>query len=146
MTSARWTADWTPPLPGTVFNLILLSTFAGIALFLTLVGLYGVMAQFVTQRRREIAIRIAIGASRLRVLRLIVREGMAVVIAGLMLGIPLAFTLTSFMKTMLFNVSATDPFTFAIIAVLMFTMAFLACCMPAKTASEVDPMKVLRAE
>ncbi|HKR59819.1 MAG TPA: ADOP family duplicated permease, partial [Pyrinomonadaceae bacterium] len=128
------------------FNLILLSMFAGVALFLTLVGLHGVMAQFVVQRRKEIAIRMAIGASRLKVLKLIVGQGMILVITGLILGVLFALALTSFMKTMLFEVSATDPLTFVIITVLMATMALVACSMPAKTASEVDPMNVLRAE
>jgi putative ABC transport system permease protein len=128
------------------FNLILLSMFAGVALFLTLVGLHGVMAQFVAQRKHEIAIRMAIGATRLKVLKLIVGQGMTLVITGLILGVLFALALTSFMKTMLFEVSATDPMTFAVITVLMATMAFVACYMPAKTASEVDPTNVLRAE
>jgi putative ABC transport system permease protein len=128
------------------FNMILLLMFAGVALFLTLVGLHGVMAQFVAQRRKEIAIRMAVGASQLEVLKMIVGQGMALVIGGLMLGVLLALALTGFMKTMLFEVSATDPLTFVIITVLMATMALVACYMPAKTASEVDPMNVLRTE
>lgn len=128
------------------FNMILLLMFAGVALFLTLVGLHGVMAQFVAQRRKDIAIRMAVGASQLEVLKMIVGQGMALVIGGLMLGILLTFALTRFMKTMLFEVSATDPLTFVIITVLIATMAFVACFIPAKSASEVDPMNVLRTE
>ncbi|MCA1568230.1 MAG: ABC transporter permease [Acidobacteria bacterium] len=128
------------------FNMILLLMFAGIALFLTLVGLHGVMAQFVAQRRKEIAIRMAVGASQLEVLKMIVGQGMALVIGGLVLGVLLALTLTGFMKTMLFEVSATDPLTFVIITLLMAIMAFVACYIPAKSASEVDPMNVLRTE
>lgn len=128
------------------FNMILLLMFAGVALFLTVVGLHGVMAQFVTQRRKEIAIRMAIGASQLQVLKMIVGQGMAVVMGGLVLGVLLALGLTGFMKTMLYDVSATDPLTFAIITAFMATMAFIACYIPAKSASEVDPMKVLRTE
>jgi putative ABC transport system permease protein len=128
------------------FNMILLLMFAGVALFLTVVGLHGVMAQFVTQRRKEIAIRMAVGASQQQVLKMIVGQGMAVVIGGLVLGVLLALGLTGFMKTMLYDVSATDPLTFAIITAFMATMAFIACYIPAKSASEVDPMKVLRTE
>lgn len=128
------------------FNMVLLLMFSGVALFLTLVGLHGVMAQFVAQRRKDIAIRMAVGASQLQVLKMIVGQGMALVVGGLISGVLLTLALTRFMKTMLFEVSATDPLTLGIITVLIATMAFVACYLPAKSASEVDPMDVLRTE
>jgi putative ABC transport system permease protein len=128
------------------FNAILLALFAGTAMLLTVVGLYGVIAYLVGRRVREIGIRMALGAERTDILRLILAQGMKPVAVGGGLGLIASFALTRLMKSLLFGVSATDPLTFAIIAVLLTVVALLACWIPARRATKIDPLTALRQE
>ncbi|HKY44957.1 MAG TPA: ABC transporter permease [Pyrinomonadaceae bacterium] len=122
------------------------STFGVLALVLATMGLYSVMMYAVTQRTREISIRMALGASFRDVLRLILGDGMRLVIAGLVLGLIGAFAFTRVFSSLLLDVSATDPLTFVAVALLLFVTATLACLIPARRAARVDPMVALRQE
>jgi putative ABC transport system permease protein len=126
--------------------LILLSLFSGTALLLASVGLYGIMAYSVAQRTREIGIRIALGASYRRVLRLVLFKGMKLTAIGVSLGIVGAFMLTRVLKSLLFGVSPTDPITFLGVILLLILVAVLACYLPARRASRVHPLEALRYE
>jgi putative ABC transport system permease protein len=128
------------------FNLSLLAMFAAVGLFLAAVGIYGVMAYSVSQRTHEIGIRVALGAQRSDVLRLIVRQGMTPALIGIVLGVIGAATLTRLIKGLLFGVRAIDPLTFVLIALLLTIIALLACWIPARRATRVNPLIALRQE
>jgi putative ABC transport system permease protein len=127
-------------------NMLLLGVFAAIALLLTGVGVYGVISYSVAQRTQEIGIRIALGARSQDVIALVVGNGMRLVLIGIAIGLGGAFALTRWMASMLFEVSATDPLTFAGIALMLALAAMLACWIPARRASKVDPLVALRHE
>jgi putative ABC transport system permease protein len=128
------------------FTLTLIAVFAAVALLMAAIGLYGVMAYSVAQRAREIGIRVALGAQSADVLRLVVGQGLRLVALGLAVGLMAALALMRLMKKLLFEVSATDPMTFVGVATLLALVALLACWVPARRATKVDPMIALRCE
>jgi putative ABC transport system permease protein len=133
-------------MAGRRLNLVLLAVFALTALVLAAVGIYGVISYSVTQRVNEIGIRMALGARSIDVLKLIVKQGMTPVVIGLAVGIAGALALTRVMSTLLVGVSANDPLTYTAIAVLLTIVALVACFVPARRATKVDPMIALRYE
>jgi ABC-type transport system, involved in lipoprotein release, permease component len=128
------------------FNTLLLSIFAGVALILTAIGIYGVLAYSVAQRTSEIGIRIALGAGKSSIFRLIVGQAMTLVGISLLLGLAGAFAATRLLNSLLFGVGASDPGTFAGIVLLVSIVAFIAAWLPARRATRVDPIIALRTE
>jgi len=128
------------------FSAVLLAVFAAIALVLAAVGIYGVMSYLVTQRTREIGIRIALGAGSADVLSLVVRRGATLALAGIAIGVAGALASTRVLATLLYEVKPGDPSTYIMIAAVLAAVALLASYIPARRASSVDPSSALRAE
>ncbi|HEX7696526.1 MAG TPA: ABC transporter permease [Candidatus Acidoferrum sp.] len=131
---------------GPRFNTLLLGVFAGVALFLAAIGIYGVMAYAITQQTHEIGIRLALGAQPRNVLQLVLRRGMRLAGVGAAFGVAAALALTRLMAGLLYDVSANDPLTFSCVVILLLAIALLACYVPARRAMRVDPMVALRYE
>jgi len=128
------------------FNMLLLGAFAGLALLLATIGLYSVLAYSVRRRVREIGVRMALGAQRMDVIRMILGQGVRLALIGVVIGVAAALGLTRLMASQLFQVSATDPLTFIGVAMVLVMVAIAACYIPARRASKVDPMVALRYE
>jgi ABC-type antimicrobial peptide transport system permease subunit len=128
------------------FTLVLFTTFAAVALFLAALGIYGVMSFSVAQRAHEIALRMALGATRDRVIALIIRDGVFLAVIGLGLGLIGAYFVGRAMRSMLFDVQALDFTAFLSVAIVLLAAAILACFLPARRAASVEPMRVLRTE
>jgi putative ABC transport system permease protein len=130
----------------TSFTLVMLGIAAAVALLLATVGVYGVISYVVSQRTREIGVRIALGAESTNVTRMVLRQGLVLAVIGVALGLAAAYGLTRLMEGLLFGVSALDPLTYATVAVCLTAVALLASYLPARRAAAVDPMEALRAE
>jgi putative ABC transport system permease protein len=128
------------------FNLILIAIFGIVALLLATAGVFGVMAYSVSRRTREIGVRIALGARSQDVLTMILNQGMRTIVVGIVIGLAGSLVLTRTLSSLLFGVTATDPVTFAAVIALLIATALLACYIPARRATKVDPMVALRYE
>ena len=125
------------------FSMLLLGVFAGVALVLAGIGLYGVVSYTVSQRTREIGLRLAIGATPADVLKMVLGGGMKLAIIGVVVGLAGALALTSLIASLLFNVEPFDPASYAVTSVLLLAIAALACYVPARRATRVDPIAAL---
>jgi putative ABC transport system permease protein len=128
------------------FRTVLLAVFAGIALLLAAVGIFGVMAYSVAQRTRELGLRIALGASRGQVLQLVLAHGVRLTLVGVAIGLAATFLLTRYMSSLLFNVPAYDPMTLVGVVAALIVISLCACYLPARRATLVDPIVALREE
>jgi ABC-type antimicrobial peptide transport system permease subunit len=128
------------------FNMVLITAFGGLALVLAAVGLFGVISYAVAQRTHEIGIRRALGAADGRMVTMVLKQGMTLAVAGVVLGLAGAFALTRFLETLLFAITPTDAVTFASVAAVLLAVALVACYVPARRAARVDPMAALRCE
>jgi putative ABC transport system permease protein len=128
------------------FQAGLLNLFGAVALLLAACGIYGVLAYAVTQRRREIGIRMALGAQKRNVLSLVVGQGMKFALAGVVIGVLSALALTRVLRNLLFEVKPTDPLTFVVVSLLLVVIGLFACWFPARRAAQTDPMEALRYE
>jgi len=128
------------------FSMLLLAFFAGVALSLAAIGTYGVMAHLVNQGTREIGIRIALGATHWNIVRLIVWKGLVLALCGVAIGTTGAFGVSRLLRSLLFGVTPSDPFTFLVISVLLTLIALLASYIPAHRAARIDPIASLRDE
>ncbi len=126
--------------------MFLLTAFSALALVLSSVGIYGVISYLTGQRTHEIGVRVALGASSSDVLRMVLGEGMRITLIGVAIGLAAAFGLTRLITTIIYGVGATDPITFAAVAILLSAIALFACYIPARRAMRVDPMIALRYE
>jgi putative ABC transport system permease protein len=133
-------------MAGRRFNMVLLGIFAGLALILAVVGIYGILAYIVTQQTHEIGIRMAMGAQRRDMLLFILRRGVRLTLIGVAIGLPAAWVVTRVMSSLLYGVSPRDPLTFIGMTLLLVTTALLASYIPARRATKVDPMVALRYE
>jgi ABC-type antimicrobial peptide transport system permease subunit len=133
-------------MAGTSFTLVMLAIAGGMALLLGIVGIYGVIAYVVSQKTREIGIRIALGAQRAGLMRVFVRQGVLLAAAGIALGLAAAAGLTQLMSSLLFGVAALDPLTYAAVSALLLVVSVLASYLPARRAMVIDPLHALRGE
>jgi len=131
---------------GQRFNALLLGAFASLALILAMIGVFGVINYSVAQRTHEIGIRLALGAQRGDVFKLVIGQGLVLALIGVLLGAAGAFGVTRVIVGLLYNVSPTDSATFIVVSVLVTTVALLACWLPARRATKVDPLVALRYE
>jgi putative ABC transport system permease protein len=127
-------------------SMLLMSLFAGVAVVLAAIGIYGLLSYSVTRRTHELGLRLALGAGRNDVLKLVIGQGMKLALSGVALGVAAAFALTRSIASLLFDVSPTDPLTFVVIPLLLIAVALLACYLPARRATKVDPLVALRSE
>jgi ABC-type antimicrobial peptide transport system permease subunit len=128
------------------FAMLALAVFAGFALMLAIIGLYGVISYSVAQRTNELGIRLALGANQVDVLRLILSAGLRLALSGIAVGVVLSFAATRFLSSLLFGVRATDLFTFSALSILLIVVSLLGCYLPARRATKVNPLVALRYE